>query len=151
MILAGLWFGDLKPVMELYLQPFHQSLCTLELDGLPCTLPDEKTIHARGMLLAGSADLPAKSLVLNMNNFNGNCGCAKCKQPGKTHRVSTRGLVHVYPFQTEDPYGPPRTHDETKNIHVRQAADEGKPVSGIKGPSWLSYLPSYDLIKGTGH
>lgn len=149
MILAGLWFGDLKPIMELYLQPFHQSLCTLELDGVPCTLPDKNIIHVRGMLLAGSADLPARSLALNMNNSNGNCGCAKCKQPGETLHVSARGHVHVYPFQTDDPCGPPRTHDETKNIHARQAADLGKPVCGIKGPSWLSYLPSYDLIKGT--
>lgn len=149
MILAGLWFGDLKPIMELYLQPFHQSLCTLEQDGVPCTLPDKNIIHVRGMLLAGSADLPARSLVLNMNNSNGNCGCAKCKQPGETLHVSARGHVHVYPFQTDDPCGPPRTHDETKNVHARQAADLGKPVCGIKGPSWLSYLPSYDLIKGT--
>lgn len=149
MILAGLWFGDLKPIMELYLEPFHQSLSALELDGAHCTLPNKTVIHVRGMLLAGSADLPAKSLVLNMHNYNGNCGCAKCKQPGQTLRTSTRGHVHVYPFQANDPCGPPRTHDETKYIHAREAADKGKPVCGIKGPSWLSYLPSYDLIKGT--
>lgn len=149
MILAGLWFGDLKPIMELYLEPFHESLSAIELEGVSCTLPNEKIIRVRGMLLARSADLPAKALVLNMNNFNGNCGCSRCKQPGKTHRVSARGHVHVYPYQVEDPCGPPRTHDETKNIHARQAVDGGKPICGIKGPSWLSHLPSYDLIKGT--
>lgn len=145
MVLAGRWFGDLKPIMELYLQPFHQSLSTLEIDGVPCTLPNKNIIHVRGMLLAGSADLPARSLVLNMNNSNGNCGCAKCKQPGETLHVSAKGHVHVYPFQTDNPSGPPRTHDETKNVHARQAADLGKPVCGIKGPSWLSYLPSRGL------
>ena len=49
------------------------------------------------MLLCGSRDLPAKAIVLNMKQYNGEYGCSPCLQSGKQLPLDTEGKVHVYP------------------------------------------------------
>ena len=38
----------------------------------------------KATLLLSSADLPAKSLMANMKQFNGEKGCSVCEDKGKT-------------------------------------------------------------------
>ena len=46
----------------------------------------EKVIKAT--LLLSSADLPGKSLMANMKQFNGEKGCSVCNDEGKTQGVA---------------------------------------------------------------
>ena len=150
MIFAGLWFGSSKPIMLTFLQPFHSSLSILENEGLLVETSEGQHFTAQAILLAGTSDLPAKCLVCNTVQFNAFYGCMKCKQAGKTEKTGKRGgHAHAFPFNFENPKGPKRTHTETLE-ESRQAAVQGKPVHGIKGPSWFSGLKHHDIIEGTG-
>lgn len=151
MLFAGLWFGDTKPFMLTFLQPFHSSLRKLETEGVVIELKlgnDAKELRSKVILLAGTCDLPAKCLVCNSVQYNGSYGCFKCKQKGQSVKVSARGHVHAFPFIQPDPYGPKRTHLETLQ-DADKAVKISAVVDGIKGPSWFAGLSSYDIIKGT--
>lgn len=150
MIFAGLWFGSSKPSMLTFLRPFHSSLSILETEGLLVKSSDENYFVTRAILLAGTCDLPAKCLVCNTVQYNGFYGCFKCKQVGQTVKTGKKGgHVHAFPFDFDNPKGPKRTHTETLE-ESHQAATQGKPVNGIKGPSWFGGLKHHDIVDGTG-
>ena len=94
------------------------------------------------VLLAGTCDLPAKCLVLNTIQFNGEFGCSKCLQPGVTYHTSARGHTHIYPFCSVAPDGPKSTKEQ-HNADARSVLSDGTITNGIKGPSWLMTLSSY--------
>ncbi|XP_019627756.1 PREDICTED: uncharacterized protein LOC109472429 [Branchiostoma belcheri] len=111
--------------------------------GIEVQPPDEESYKSKVFLIACTADLQAKALVMNMKQHNGKCGCPKCKQPG-THI----GHKQQWPYQVHDPKGPRRTHEETK-AHAAAASDTGKDVCGIKNPSsWLTAVPHFDIVEG---
>jgi len=128
-ILAGLWFGESKPNMTVFLK---LALINLEQDGVEVRSP----LHAcpfvsKVIVLAGTCDLAAKCLVLNTIQFNGDFGCLKCLQPGVTVYIATRRHTHIYPFCTNDPNGPKRSRKQPRNTMTNGI------TNGIMGPSWL--------------
>ena len=147
MILAGLWFGPSKGSMLTFLKPYHKSLLDIANKGCEMTSPDRGTFCCRVLLLVCACDLPAKCTVMNFVQYNGLYGCAKCLQQGMTVKTDVHGSVHASEFQRNNPDGPARTHEETFAT-ATQAVDENKMLLGIKGPSWLFGLPSYDFIRG---
>ena len=149
MILAGLWFGPSKGSMLTFLKPYHKSLLDIANKGCEMTSPDRGTFCCRVLLLVCTCDFPAKCTVMNFVQYNGLYGCAKCLQPGMTVKTGVHGSVHAFEFQRNNPDGPARTHEETFAT-AKQAVDEKKLLLGIKGPSWLFGLPSYDFIRGMG-
>ena len=148
MIFAGLWFGPTKPSMLTFLEPFYRSLASLETTGVDVQ-PHmaANPINIKVHLLLGTCDKPAKSLVQNFMQYNGNYGCGKCEQPGMTYKTSQKGHTHIYPYQTSNPSGPLRTKCETLR-YADLAIQTGKPVKGVKGPSWFGALKSYDTVQG---
>ena len=148
-IFAGLWFGETKPNMSIFLKPVITELIKLESHGIIVKSPAvPEPFTSKVILLAGSCDLPAKSLMLNSMQFNGMYGCAKCYQPGITVSTSARGHTHAYPFNIADPTGPKRTAAAHAS-DARKAYLENSVTNGIKGPTWLMKLKSYDIIGGT--
>ena len=147
-ILGGLWFGPQKPNMLTFLKPFTESFSDLHTNGVEVYSPDiSDNFVCRAMLLCGSCDLPAKAIVLNMKQYNGEYGCSHCLQSGKQLTLDTGGRVHVYPYIQSNPGGPRRTEEQTKR-HAREAITKGKVTFGVKGPSWLSTIPGYNIIDG---
>ena len=106
----------------------------------------DTNINVEALLFCGTCDLPAKCIVLNMNQFNGENSCIKCTQTGKVVKAG-KGHTKVFSFVTTDPYGPKRSHEETKR-HASETVQLERPVLGIKGLSWLSYVQP-DIICGT--
>ena len=148
-IIGGLWFGEVKPNMHVFLKPIIAELATLERDGIEVQSPS--TPHpfvSKVILLAGTCDLPAKCLILNTIQFNGMYGCSKCIQPGFSFRTGARGSVHVYPYCPEDPHGPARSHTQ-HDLDAGQTVRQKAIINGVKGPSWLRKLTNYDIIDGT--
>ena len=144
-ILAGLWLGHQKPDMLLFLKPFTESLTTLYSEGVRISSPDiQETFICRGMLLCRTCDLPAKAIVYNMLQLNGYYGYSHCKQSGKQ---LTTGKVHIYPYIHDNPLGPLRINDEIESQSL-EAVVTAKPVFGVKGPSWLCTVSSYNLVGG---
>lgn len=148
MIFYGLWFGEAKPEVNIFCQPLLNSLKSLENEGLDVHI-NGKITNVKGFLICGTADLPARGTVLNMTQFNGKYSCSRCLQPGETCKIAERGHTHVFPYQTEDPIGPVRSHTSVKD-HAYQAVHTNTTVMGIKGPSFLLGLKAYNFVHSTG-
>ena len=151
MIIAGLWFGENKPNMNIFLKSIMTELVALERNGIEVKVPTcESPFISKVILLAGTCDLPAKCLVLNCMQFNGECDCSKCLDPGATFRTSARGHTHVYPYQVESQYGHgPKRSMNDHCLNAIKALEDDIIVNGVKGPSWFMKLSHYDIIKGT--
>ena len=152
MILAGLWFGNKKPVMSTYLQPFLETFKELE-SGIEMHSPDKpEPFILRGYLLCGTADLPARSLICNSIQFNGAYSCWKCLQKGETAKVG-KGHTHIFPFIANRPKEPLRTTDSVisdsqKSLDLKEAGVSKYIINGIKGPSCLAFFPKFDVVNG---
>ena len=106
-VVGGLWLGPKKPTMISYTEPFIKTLQELETKGVEIK-SDLDTFICKAIVIAGSADLPAKSIICNTMQFNGKYGCSKC--PRETCKTSEKGHCHVFPFKAENPCGPRRSH-----------------------------------------
>ncbi len=137
-MLAGVWFGPTKPDMEVILKPVLEEVDRINTLGLDVETPNGgKTIGVK--LLLSMFDLPAKSMAVNMKQFNGRYGCLYCEHPGET---LFRGCLIYKP----DIRCSLRTHDTLK-INAERALESGEAEKGIKGPSVLSpYLNVVDDI-----
>lgn len=91
------------------------------LSGLTVTTPSGDQI-IRATLLLSSADLPAKALMTNMKQYNGEQGCSVCEDTGKT--VGVGGLHRVWPYTTNMVL---RTHRAVVESN-RKVIQTGKPV-----------------------
>ena len=70
MIIGGLWFGQEKPNMRVFLKPIIAELATLERDGIEVQSPSiPHPFVSKVILLAGTCDLPAKCMILNTIQF----------------------------------------------------------------------------------
>ena len=152
---AGLWFGDRKPAMATYLKPLYDELQLLD-EGILMQSVEKGQFLCRCVLLAGSCDLPARCLVCNSIQFNGEYGCWKCLQRGKTEKIGTRGHTKIFPFITDNPKGPLRNRKDTlKHAHeaLTNLSSGNKAhgtIKGIKGPCWLLFLENFDIVAGMG-
>lgn len=148
MLFAGLWFGKSKPSMASFLKPFHDSLSSIQNQGVQVECPHcQGTITVKGLLLCGTCDLPAKAIMMNMAQFNGEYGCIKCKQAGSVVPIG-KGHGRVFPFDASLIDGPKRNHDEFI-ANGEEAFASGTRVLGVKGPSWWANICA-DVINGTG-
>lgn len=144
MILCGLWFGDTKPFMHSFTEPLLKSLHVLE-KGISISV-DNKMETCSAYLISLTADLPAKSAILNTIQFNGQYSCFRCTQKGKTFKSAKGGSIHVFPYDENDPTGPKRTK-EMCMVSGHEAYTTGSTIKGIKGPSFFMAIKSFDFVK----
>lgn len=139
MLLAGLWYSNEKPDMQVYLMPIVEELSMLETLGIlfniiiqccsynkrtlgveVCPPEYQKPFQVTLHVLCCSCDLPARAIVQNFNQFNGAYGCGFCEQPGSSFRTDNGGTVHVFPYDHKSPKGPPRT-EKSCIEHAKEA------------------------------
>ena len=127
-ILAGIWFSRDKPTMTTYLAPviaeinkltsqgiqYYSSIIIMSviiviiiLSGFSVKTADGVDRIVRARLLLCSVDLPARALVLNMKQFNGEYGCCYCKDKGVTRPTSS--LHRNWPYTATNTM---RTHQD---------------------------------------
>lgn len=139
-IVAGLWFGSSKPSINLFASVFENDLKKL-VKGVDFKVGNEQqTIKVKALISSGTCDLPAKALFLNLQQFNGKHGCPHCEI--ETKRIEN---TQTYPFKENLIL---RT-SETTNQYSEQALQTGKPVRGVKGPTFLKLIV-FDFQKATG-
>ena len=146
MILAGLWFSNKKPLMGTFLKPLLNAMKEFE-SGILCKSPERGEFKCKAYILCGTADLPARSLLCNMVQYNGSFSCIKCEQKGITAKVG-KGHAHIFPYQEENPKEPKRTKESILQ-NAKDAIQDNTVIKGIKGPSWLMLMPRFDIAKGT--
>ncbi|KAK3107860.1 hypothetical protein FSP39_023692 [Pinctada imbricata] len=147
MILYGLWFGESKPFMGRFTKPLISTLEMLESDGIDLEI-NGQTYNSKAFLICGTADLPAKSLVMNCNQFNGQYSCLRCLHPGETFKTSKGGTVRVFPFDSSKPEPKKRTMQECIDNSI-EAVNTRSVVNGMKGPSFLMTLSKYDFVRSS--
>lgn len=82
MFFVGLWFGDIKLFMFIFLQLFYFFFRILEIEGVVIKLKlgnDVKEFRSKVILFVGMCDLLVKCFVFNLVQYNGSYGCFKCK------------------------------------------------------------------------
>ena len=139
-LLHGLWFGTKKPAMNTFLKPFIEECKLLETTGLKFE-DDTQLVKVYAHIL--SADSPARAIVKNCKQFNGKHGCDWCEFPGEP--VDSGGPpTRYYPYR-----GPPKVRTAEKQVEYGlRAVLKGEDVKGVKGPSVVGILPSFDQVRG---
>ena len=84
-------------------------------------------------------------MLLNVNQFNSEYGCARCFQKS-FHVPEGLGFVQIYLYEANDV--PKARNDELARKQAQQAHVEEKEIFGVKGPSPLMCLPDFDFIDG---
>ena len=123
-LVAALWYGPVKPEMNLLLQPILNRISSIEKDGIP-----HKSVVLRAKLLQAVFDLPARSSATNTKQFNGEYGCFYCTDKGEVFN-----RARIYPPTDKHTI---RTSQEMREWAAK-AETSGKPQYGVKGRSILS-------------
>lgn len=129
----GVWIRQAQYVY--FFKPFTEGMSKL-YKGIELYSPDIKaTFYAE------------LAMVYNMTQFNGYDVIATVYkvQSGKSLKIGQRGdRVHVYPYIQDNPECSGKQLDQ----HSHEAISNQESVFGMKGPSWLSLVPDYNVIKG---
>lgn len=65
-----------------------------------------------------SCDIPARIVLMNMNQHNGESCCPQCLQTGKNLRTPTGCNIRIFPNQEADSAGPKRNaHGMIEDAH----------------------------------
>lgn len=137
-MLCGIWYGQGKPNMNTYLQPFVEELNSLHSNGFHCSMPDHTLVKVHTLL--SPVDSMARAPLQNLKTFRGAHGCAFCLHPGEEHAVG-RGTTRLYPGDV----GRLRTQEQHLADSLR-AAQTNVAKNGVKGPSVLSTLKVFSII-----
>ena len=91
-----------------------------------------------------SADSPARAIIRNVKQFNGQFGCDWCEFEGVA--VSTAGgpPVRYYPHRM-----PVVMRSSKKQASYALRATAAHSVKGVKGITVADLLPSFDTVRGT--
>lgn len=135
-----------------FLKPLYDELKELETIGHTFTDFSGAEFISKCILLTCTCDLPARAIVYNLNQFNGEYSCWFCLARGETYKHDTGGISHIFPYDKTFPKGIPRTKESVRR-DVQSAADkvrDGKnqktTVNGHKGKFWFMYLDTFDVI-----
>ena len=139
-LLVGLWFGQ-KPVMNTFLKPFVEECRKLESSGF--TFGNE-VLPRKVFALLLSADSPARAIVRNAKQFNGQYGCDWCEFEGVPVPNSNRPPVRYYPFRT-----PVIMRTSENQAEYALEATATTAVKGVKGMTVADLLPTFDTVRGT--
>ena len=147
----GIWISSGKPIMWSFLKPLFRELEMLESKGHSFTDYSGKEFVGRCVLLTCTCDLPARALVYNCNQFNGEYSCWHCLQKGETYKHDSGGISHIFPYDENDPKGPTRTKEsilrDTDQVmrNIRENKTKSS-VNGHKGKFWFMFLKTFDYV-----
>lgn len=145
-ITAGLWFDtDLKPPMNLFLQPFCLKIIKCFDDGIQWIDPvTENHIKSTIRVPLIIADAPARAQILNMLNFNGRFGCNMCEiETKQCESITGKRRIRIYPYKKRSVLRKGSVM-ETQGQQVDESLDLVH-IKGVKGCSIISCLPLLDL------
>lgn len=137
LVLAGIWLGPGKPVVSKIMQPVLEKIHGLYEKGIMISTPvGHKCLKAK--LLCCVFDLPARAMVLNMTQWNGNYGCTYCLDTGTQ-------VSHVRIYLPNDEHRPREEKEVLKC--AKEASNTVTPVFGVKG--YLVLSPYLNIVKDT--
>lgn len=114
-IFGGLCFGETKPDMNCFLQPFVHEMNDLSSRGVYWKDKSGHEKLSRAFPGPCSVDSVARCLVMNMTQFNGKHGCGWCEARGQQMTVG-RGHARVYPLERPLPKAEQRAPSSKKQL-----------------------------------
>ena len=139
MLLIGLWFGR-KPCMNTFLKPFVDESSKLENEGFLFSNEDKPR---KVVQLIFCGDAPARALVRNVKQFNGQYGCDWCESPGIAVENGNGPPVRCYPHRT-----PVVMRTARNQAKYALKASPKNPVKGVKGVATVDLLPVFNPVRG---
>lgn len=138
-LLCGLWYGQGKPNMNTFLQPFVHELNTLHNVGFQIVCNND-LIQIKVHALVCSVDSMARPLLQNIQTFRGAKGCSFCLHESEEYNVG-HGTARIYRGNIQVL----RTHTQHLSDCIKVLHNETM-VNGIKGPSTLLLLKPFNII-----
>lgn len=128
LLLGGIAFGYEKPHANILMKPIYEDLQQLGKGVDVLGHGKEESDKVKGFLLCGTANAPAKSTFMRMNQFNGHHGCHCCYVKGEKSELTEK--VFVYPFEED-------LRPRSKEAYCEDLKTLSK---GIKGPTYLFWM-----------
>lgn len=150
-IVAGLFFGPNKPIMEQFFEPLVVEFEKFELNKVKFMVEEGVQLVFEPIIVTSNLDLPAKSAVQQIKQYNGTYACTYCHHPGNKVPIGKAG-GSGYRYGHVDPSPALRTNEqttETMNL-ILSSSLKTPTADGIKGVSCLATLYGFDIIHGFG-
>ncbi|XP_046393844.1 uncharacterized protein LOC124161530 isoform X1 [Ischnura elegans] len=139
MVLAGLWYGKMKPKMRVFLKQFVESMNTLREKGLKVKLGNV-TKNVKVFTLCCCVDSVARPPMQGISDVRGFGSCSWCLHPGEC-------VEHSLKFPYKNPGPPARTESNFRSNYMASFADK-KKVMGVTAVSALINLEGFSMIWG---
>lgn len=157
-ILVGLYFGNEKPEMVDYFQPFVEDMS--QLDSFEMNI-GKNLIHFKPQISTICLDMPAKAKFQQMKQYNGRYGCGYCVHPGKEIPTNKSGPTPIRYTNDKGDFNL-RNHQDTIKIMLKfknqlrvgsskQSQDKKGALEiykGIKGVSCAVAFDNFNIISG---
>lgn len=136
---------EMKPPMNMFLQPFCEKLKKCFESGIEWTHPETgEIIISKVAVPLFVADAPARAQLQNITNFNGKYGCNICE-------IRTKPAERILRKRTPRIFSYSEATKLRNDFRMKQQAKrvifpkKRRTIRGVKGPSILSYLFYLDL------
>ncbi|KAE8738826.1 hypothetical protein FOCC_FOCC015685 [Frankliniella occidentalis] len=143
LLVPALWIGPVKPNGNILLNAAVPDLKRLR-DGVNFDIAGVGNKEVKACVLCGTADTPARALMLNMVAHNGEFACQRCEQKGEC-REGCNG-VRVFPYLPEE-MTPRSSASSSRQGYLSLLLKDN--YLGFKGPTTLNKI-SPDFIRGCG-
>lgn len=143
LMIAGLWFGNKKPVMDLFLDTFVDQMKGLSTPFSVTVKGDEWFMRAH--VIACCADAPARAAIQCVHQFNGEKGCGYCLSDGielDDARKYPGAEGHVLRTAEE------LLADGKAVLQLPVSVSRQPHVNGVTGVTPLFRLDFFDPVKG---
>ena len=143
LIMVGLWGSKSKPHPNVFLKHTYHQLEKLR-NGIEVQIGDSgEKRFIKVILLCGTCDTPARASFMNLKTHSGFHSCPQCLTEGEKSKRT--GDVTVFPFEEELELRSSASYEE----HVRESVRTKSPCQGVKGPSLLSFMLYFCILKTT--
>ncbi|KAE8741778.1 hypothetical protein FOCC_FOCC012686 [Frankliniella occidentalis] len=144
-LIGGIWYGS-KPIANMMLEPLIDSLSSLGngIEVKPYESPEKLTVQC--ILLAGTADLPAKADFMGLKYPSGSNSCAVCKIDGKGVKANQASTEAAQDLPSDS--GSEEQEEETQALRQKPKTKKSTLVVKKKreGSVWVfPYSANLDL------
>lgn len=127
-LIAGLYYSDKKPDCMEYFLPLVQELKKLLITNIEISVQG-KHLKILPIITNCVVDLPAKSHLQQITQYNGKNACTYCLHPGYQVQMNKKKVTR---YTCGDRKYDLRTHEQTVNEMLR-ADRSGERINGVKG------------------
>uniref|UniRef100_A0A3B5BEV4 Uncharacterized LOC103368185 n=1 Tax=Stegastes partitus TaxID=144197 RepID=A0A3B5BEV4_9TELE len=145
-LLHTLWFGRGKPQVQSFFTPFIYEVQKLSEAGFCWRDETGFERHTRVTARVCVCDAVTRAMLQNFKPFNRVFGCGFCYHKGEMVQKGST-YTRVYPIQMD---GCDLRH-MVETVQIAEFVmenDDDEDQMGVKGPSPLILLPSFDIIQG---